>query len=170
MGQAAAASGLSIAATGMKAYGDITKAQGTKAMDEYQAAQLERAAQYGELQATQTNAQLTRNMNITLGHIDAVRAAARTNITSPTGEAVRDYTEEQTTEQKEIQVANILSQVKQQEADAAYLRYAGNQALLTGEIGAGADVLGGIAGALRPDISQPLPGSKPLGQGGIGSA
>jgi hypothetical protein len=170
MGQAAAAaSGLSVAATGLKAFGDITKAQGTKSVDEFQAAQLERAAQYGELKAVQTNAQLTRNMNITLGHIDAVRAAARTDITSPTGAAVRDYTEEQMTEQKEIQVGNILSQVKQQEADAAYLRYAGNQALLTGEITAGADVLGAVGGALKPD-GGPLWGSKPLGQGGIGSA
>jgi len=148
MGQAGAASGMSIAAAGLQAYGDYEKGVGTKAVDEFQAAELERAAQVGELKAKQTNAQLTRNINITLGHIDAVRAAARTDPTSPTGAAVRDYTEEQMTDQKEIQVGNILAQVKQQEADAAYLRYAGNRALLSGEISAGADVLGSIGGAL----------------------
>jgi hypothetical protein len=150
MGAAAGASGLSIAAAGLQAYGDYEKGNGVQAGDEFKAAELQRAAEYGELKATQTNAQLTRNMNITLGHIDAVRAVARTDPTSPTGAAVRDYTEQVGTEQKEIQVGNILAQVKQQEADAAYLRYSGNVALLSGEISAGADILGGLSGALKP--------------------
>jgi hypothetical protein len=144
----AAASGMSLAATGLQAYGDYEKGVGNKAGDEFRAAQLEQAAQYGELKAKQTGAQLTRNLNITLGNIDAVRAAARTDPTSPTGAAVRDYTEQVGTEQRGIEVSNILAQVRQNEADAAYLRYAGNRALLAGEVAAAGDVLKGVAGTI----------------------
>jgi hypothetical protein len=157
-------------AAGLQAYGDYEKGKGTQAADEFQAAELQRAAEYGDLKAVQTNAQLTRNINLTLGHIDAVRAAARADPTSPTGAAVRDYTEQVGTEQKGIQVGNILAQVKQQEADAAYLRYAGNQALLSGEIAAGADVLKGLGGAVSsgaPGTGVPNP---QYGAKGIGSA
>jgi len=45
---------------------------------------------------------------------------------------------------------------KPDRADAAYLRQAGNEALLSGDIGAGGNVLSGIAGAFRG-----LPGAGP---------
>jgi hypothetical protein len=142
MGAAGAASGMSLAAVGLQAYGSYEAGAGTKAGDVYKAQQLEQAAQYGELKATQVGGQLTRNLNITLGNIDAVRAAAHTDPGSPTGAAVRDYTEQVSTEQRGIEVANIEQQARQSEADAAYMRYAGSQALLAGDIGAASAVLG----------------------------
>ncbi|SNB53928.1 hypothetical protein SAMN05414138_1028 [Rhodoplanes sp. JGI PP 4-B12] len=149
MGAGGAAAGLSLGAIGLQAYGDYTKAEGIAAGDTFKAEELQRAAEYGELKATQTNAQITRNLNITLGNIDAVRAAARANPTSPTGVAVRDYAEQVGTEQKTIAVTNILSQVQQQEADAAYLRSAASNALLSGKIAVAGDIVGGLSGGMR---------------------
>jgi hypothetical protein len=150
MGQSssgAAASGLSqLGASGAVA-GALIGARGQKNADDYKAATLEQAAQYGELQATQTNAQLTRNLSITLGHIDSVRAAAHTDPTSPTGAAVRDYTEQVGTEDKNIKVDSILAQSQMDETNAAYMRKAGSDALLAGDINAGAGVLSAIGKA-----------------------
>jgi hypothetical protein len=188
----------SIASVGLNVFGaeakgqsqaaaDRVQAQGIAAGDEFRAAELDRAAQYGELKATQTGAQLTRNLNITLGNIDAIRSAAHDDPTSPTGAAIRDYAEATGTEQKGIEVSSLEAQAKQSEADAAYLRYAGHQALLSGDLGAtsallsgnltaGADILKGIGGGLNnlgggsTDLSQVLSGGSPLGQGGIGHA
>lgn len=143
-----AAAVASIASVGLSAYGDETKAKGVAAGDQFKAAELERAAQYGELKAAQTSGQLTRNLSMTLGNIDAIRAAAHDDPTSPTGAAVRDYAEKIGTEQKTIQVDSILAQSQQQEADAAYMRKSASDALLSGDIAAGADVLKGLGGAL----------------------
>ena len=66
---------------------------------------------------------MTRNLNITLGNIDAVRAAAHTDPTSPTGAAVRDYAETTGTEQKNIAVDSITAQA--QEAFTALCDHAG---------------------------------------------
>jgi hypothetical protein len=147
-GSGGAASVLSLASMGLTAASDIEKGQGTAAADEYKAATLDRSAQYGELKATQTNAQLTRNLVISLGNIDAVRAAARTDPTSPTGVAVRDYVEQTATERKNIQVDSIMAQAQEDEANAAYLRDASKKALLGGELGAAGDILKGIGPAL----------------------
>jgi hypothetical protein len=165
---------MSLAATGFKMYGDYLSSRGTAAGDVFKAQELEQQAQYGELKATQTNAQLTRNLAITLGHVDAVRAAAHTDPTSPTGAAVRGEMEEVGTEKKGIAVENIMNQVRMDEANAAYLRSAASNALLAGDISMAGDLFGGAAGAVKDyggtTPGGPLPGSAPLGYGGIGSA
>jgi hypothetical protein len=137
-------------------------AVGTSQADNYKAETLDRAATYGDLKATQTGAQLTRNLAVSLGNIDAIRAAARTDPTSPTGAAVRDYTEQIGTEQKNIQVDSITAQAQEDEANAAYLRSASSTALLSGVLGAGGGALGknGLAG---------LPGLGNLGNSSIGN-
>jgi hypothetical protein len=151
MGQSAgAASGLSIASAGLSAFGAYEKGAGTAAADTYEAELAQRAGEYGQLKAVQTNAQSVRNLSITLGHIDAVRAAAHTDPTSPTGMAVRGAVEQTETEQKNIKVDSIMAQAQEDEANAAYLRSASSNALLMGDIGAGATLLGGVAGAFKP--------------------
>ena len=142
----AAAIPLSIGSTLMSAAGAGLSAFGTSQADKYQAAEQEQAAQYGELRATQTNAALTRNLNQTLGNIDAVRAAARTDPTSPTGAAVRNTVEATATSDKNIQVDSIMAQAEQDQANAAYLRSASSTALLSGSIGAFGDLLKGFSG------------------------
>jgi hypothetical protein len=82
----------------------------THAADDYQAQRLEQAATYGELKAVQTGGQMTRQLNTTLGNIDAVRAAANTDPSSPTGAALRDNAEQIGTDQKTTTVDSILQQ------------------------------------------------------------
>lgn len=149
----AAGPALSIAAVGLSAAGDISKGFGQKAADEYQAARLDRAAQYGELQASQVGAQLTEKLNVTLGNIDTISAAAHLDPTSPSTAAYRDYQEYQGTRAKEITVDSLLSDARQKESDAAYLREAGSFALGTSFLSAGGDILKGLsplAGAKSP--------------------
>jgi hypothetical protein len=132
---------LSIAGAGLKAGSDIFSAIGTSNADKFKAEELDQAAQYGELKAVQTNSQMTRNLSITLGNIDAVRAAARSDPTSPTGAAVRDYADTVGTNDKNIKVDSIMAQAQQDEAQAAYERSASSSALLAGGLKAGADLL-----------------------------
>lgn len=161
-----AAAVASIASIGMSAYGEETKAKGVAAGDRYKAATLDRAAEYGELKAQQTSGQLTRNLAMTLGNIDAIRAAAHTDPTSPTGAAVRDYYEKVGTDQKNIQVDSILAQSREDTANAAYLRKASSDALLSGDIAAGSTVLGGLSGSLKSMGGASTPGPYSYGAGG----
>lgn len=135
----------SLASIGLSAYSKVSAAEGVKAADEATAARLDRAAEYGRTSAVETGAQLTTNLNQTLGNIDAIRAAAHDDPTSPTGVAVRGFVESQGTMKRNIAVENILAQTKQDEADANYMRQAGAYALLQGKIGAAAGALGTIA-------------------------
>jgi hypothetical protein len=164
MGQGAAAGGMSLAATGFKMLGEYESSRGTAAADVYTAQELEQQAQYGELKAQQTNAQMTKNLAITLGHIDAVRAAAHTDPTSPTGAAVRGEVEETGEMRKEITVENILQQTRMDEAQAAYMRSAASNALLSGDINMAATAFGGASTAFAP-----TPGGQPgpFGAGGM---
>jgi hypothetical protein len=134
----------SIASVAMSAGGSIMKGMGTNAGDQYQAARLERAAEYGRVSADQTDAQMRENLNVSLGNIDAVRAAAHTDPSSPTGAAIVDRTEMLGDRARGIKVGNILAQTNQEQADASYLQSAGSFAQTMGFFGAGADVMKGI--------------------------
>src|SRR6516225_11071841 len=144
MGQGAAA-GLSLAATGFKMYGDYVSSRAEAGADVYQSELLEQQAEYGRLKATQTNAQLTRNLAITLGHVDAVRAAMHVDPSSPTGAAVRGEMEATGQMRKDITVENIMQQTRMDEANAAYMRSQASNALLEGNISMFADAAQGMA-------------------------
>jgi len=150
---AAAAGGMSLAATGFTMLGQYTSSRAEAGAEKFKAEQLEQQAQYGDLKAQQTNAQMTQRLAVTLGHIDAVRAAAHTDATSPTGAAVRGYREELGEQQKEITVENILQQSRRDEADAAYMRSNATNALLAGDISMVATGFEGLAGAMKPTPS-----------------
>jgi hypothetical protein len=126
-------------------YGDYTSSRGVAAGDIYESEVAQQEAEYGKVKAVQTNAQQTRNLAITLGHIDAVRAAAHTDPTSPTGAAVRGETEMIGTEKKDIAVENFLQQARMDEAKAAYLRTASSNALLSGDISMAGDLFSGLS-------------------------
>jgi hypothetical protein len=53
-----------------------------------------------------------------------------------------------------IEVDNINAQSNQEAADAAYMRSAAKTALLSGYIGAGAGLLGGLGQACRASVAQ----------------
>jgi hypothetical protein len=139
---------MSLASVGLSAASQGVAAQGTATADEFKAQQLDQAATYGELKAQQTNAKLTQNLTMTLGNIDAVRAAQRTDPTSPTSAAVRDYVETTGTEQKDITVANIDEQARTDEASAAYMGQAASTALLGGDLSIAGTLLKGASGAV----------------------
>jgi len=170
MGQAASA-----ASTGFQMLSSYVSSRAAAGADIYKSQLLEQEAQYGRLKADQTNAQMTRRLAVTLGHVDAVRASAHTDPTSPTGVAVRGEREMLGTEQKEITVENIMQQARMDEANAAYMRSQASNALLSGDIAMLGHAAEGMASLLgqpggAPGGEQPLAGSAPLGQGGIGSA
>jgi hypothetical protein len=141
------ATGASVASLGLSAYADILKGQGTQAADIYRAQSLENAAARGRVAAVQTGAAESIKIAADLGNVDAVRAAARTDPTSPTGAAVRDWHEQLGLTKKAIDIDNILAQAQQQQSDAAYLRAAGKSALQAGYLTAGTDVLAALAKA-----------------------
>jgi len=149
-GGGSAAGGNSLMSIGLSAYSTILQSQGVAAADEFQAQKLESAATYGELKAVQTGGQMTRQLNQTLGNIDAVRAAARTDPNSPTGIAIRDDQEAQGTQQKVTTVDSILAQATQDKNDAAYYKSAASDALFAGEISAAAGIAKGIVGFALP--------------------
>jgi hypothetical protein len=149
-GGGSAAGGNSLMSIGLSAYSTILQSQGVAAANEFQAAKLEQAAVYGELKAVQTGGAMTRSLNQTLGNIDAVRAAANTDPTSPTGNAFRDNQEMLGTDQKTTTVNSILAQATQQRNDAAYYKSAASDALFAGGISAAAGIAKGIAGLGMP--------------------
>lgn len=138
------AAGLSLASLGMGYQSDVSKADGTKAANDAQAARLERAAEYGRLAAQQTSGQLTERLNTTLAGIDAVRAAGGIDPSSPTTAAIRERQSFLGEREKSIKVGNILAKVDQDTSDADYLRKSGEYALGVGKFGATAKLLGGL--------------------------
>lgn len=132
MGQAAGGAGL--AAIGLTVASSVMKGQGEKSADDMRAAQLESAAERGRVAAAQTGAQLTEQLNTTLGNIEAVRAAANTDPTSPTGAAIMERQQFLGNRQKNIAVENLLAQASENQAGAAYMRKAGNFALMSSYI------------------------------------
>ena len=140
---------VAIASIGLSAAGKGMQAQGAAAADEFKAQQMQEAATYGELKAQQTNAQMTRNLVMTLGHIDAVRGAAHIDPTSPTASAVRAAVEEQGINDKTIKVASIQQQARMDEAGASYMRQASNDALLAGDLNMASTVVSGLPGAMK---------------------
>lgn len=133
-----------IAGTAASAYGSYAKGEATSAADQYQAQRLERAAQYGKVQAVQTSAQGLEKLNVTLGNIEAVRAAGNVDPSSPTTAAIKDRTSFLSERDTGIRVENILAQASQNQSDAAYLRDASDYALTMGEVGAAAKLGTGI--------------------------
>lgn len=144
-GAGSAAGNTSLASLGLSAYSTMLQAKGTADADNFQSDKLESAATYGDLKAAQTGGQMTRQINTTLGNIDAVRAAANSDPNSPTGAAVRDNQETIGDNQKNIAVDSILAQSTQGRNDAAYYKSAASNALFAGDISAASGIAGGLA-------------------------
>jgi hypothetical protein len=150
MGAAGPASaGFSMAATGFKMMSDYASSRAEAGADIYKSEVYEQEAQYGRLKGTQTNAQLTKNLAITLGHVDSVRAAMHTDPTSPTGAAVRGEMEATGEMKKDITVENILQQARLDDANAAFMRSQAGNAILGGDLAMLGDFASGMAGATR---------------------
>jgi hypothetical protein len=141
------ATGASIASMGLSAYSDVLKGQAVQQADIFKAGILEENAKRGEAAAVETGGDLTRKLANDLGNIDAIRAASRTSINSPTGAAISDTFEQRGLLQKSITVDSIMAQAKQQQSEADYLRMAGSQALKIGYLSAATDAAAALAKA-----------------------
>lgn len=142
MGNAASAAAgpLSAVSSVLSIGSGFLKGEGDQAAADFQSEKAKRSAEYGRLAATQTDAQMRENLNIQLGNIDAVRAAAHVDPNSPTSIAIKDRTQMVGDRARSIQVGNIMAQAAQDEADSQYFQQAGQFAY-------GMDVIGGFTNA-----------------------
>ena len=139
----------SIASIGFGAASDLMKGEATKSSDDFQAARAERAAEFGKLQATLTDTTMRENLTSTLGNIDAVRAAAGIDPTSPTTAALEGRSTMLSDRQRMAAVGSIRSQAAEDEASAKYLREAGDFAVTQSYFSAGMDVAKGLSGGKK---------------------
>lgn len=161
MGAAAApiAIGSSIASVGFGAAGKLMEGKAAqagynaKAADaDFAAQRAERAAEFGRVQADQTDVLLREELSTTLANIDAIRTASNIDPRSPTGVAIKERETEVSDRQRRSQVTSIRLQAAEDErmaqygkSTASYLRATGNYALRMGKIGALATIAGGAA-------------------------
>lgn len=134
------AGGASVASLALTAASDITQGSATQAQDEFQADKAERAAKFGELQATLTDTTMLQNLNTTLGNIESVRAAAGADPNSPTAVALMDQSESRSDSQRLAAVGSQRAQSAEDLASADYLRRAGDFAVTQSYLKAGTDV------------------------------
>lgn len=134
------AAAISIGGLALDAGSKIVGAQGTAAGQEYEAQKAERAAEMGRIKSTQVDTQLLEQMNTSLGNILAVRAAANTDPTSPTGLAIMDEERRVADRERMIRRTSMEMQSEQDRTDAMFRRRSSSTALLGGYLGAAASV------------------------------
>lgn len=127
---------MSAAATGLQMAGQV--AQGAAQADAYgaKADAAATAAEYGRAKAYATNSAMQEDLRATLGNIMAVRAAAGTNPSSPTGQAVMANVRGDSNRDRKTAVGNIRAQASQNDRAASVYAKAGRNAILTGLLGA----------------------------------
>lgn len=143
---AALPAALAIGATGLQVMGGLSAAQGQAAGYRYAQDRAERLELNAKTAANETDTQLREELGRTLGQIQAIRAAANTDGSSPTAIAIEDEETRQSDRQRRIKVGNLNAQASQYGADAEYYGYAGGQALQTGYLNAFATGIKGLAG------------------------
>jgi hypothetical protein len=144
-GAGSGASGASLLSIGLSAYSDVEKGAATQASDEFQADKANEAAKFGRLQADLTDTTSRERLNTTLGNIDAIRAAAHVDPTSPTTSAVEAWQTQISERQRLAASGTQRAQAATDDASANYLRQAGQFAQTQGYLNAGIDVATGIA-------------------------
>lgn len=133
----------------MGAYSSVLKGQGEQAAAEYKAAQADRAAEYGRLQADLTSTNYREKLNTTLGNIDVIRAAAHIDPSSPTTAAIREREGMISDRQRDAAVLTQRAQAADDDASAEFLRRSGGFSSRMGWLGGGIKVASGLAKGLR---------------------
>jgi hypothetical protein len=121
---------------GLSVLSGIMGAQGQSAAYRYAQSQAERRALAARTAADQTDAALRDQLVTTLGNIEAIRASANIDPTSPTGQAILEREREVSERQRRIQVGNLQAQGAQYESDAAFYGSAASSALGIGYLNA----------------------------------
>jgi hypothetical protein len=149
-GSGSSAGGASLLSIGLSAYGDVEKGAGQNAADQFQADRATEAAKFGRLKADLADTTALEKINIQMGNIDAIRAAAHIDPTSPTTQAVEGWQTEIMNRQRLATVGTEREQAATDEASAAYLKQAGQFAQQQSYLQAGIDVATGIGKAFLP--------------------
>ncbi len=140
----------SLASAGLSVASGIEQGQATSAAYKQKEADAQRVAFAAKTAADQTDSELRDELHVTLGNIDAIRAAAGVGADSPTGQAIRERETEVSDRQRRIRVGNLLSQADQSTADAAFYNSSASSAL-------GMGLLSGLAGGFKSLSARGLP-------------
>lgn len=138
----AAISGMALDA-GSKIY----KAHGEQAGQEFMAERDKRAAEIGRLRADQTDVHDREQLNTTLANLDAVRAAANIDPSSPTTAALKAEETRVSDRERMTKVANLRAQAEEDDLTARYRHKVGKQALIGGYLGAASSIGKGLGSA-----------------------
>jgi hypothetical protein len=122
------------AATNYRYQGQQQEAQFdiTSGQDLMQASHATTAAEFGDLQASMTDAAARRGVNQTLGNITTMRAAGGADLSSPTTAALEGNITGVSNLNRSAAVASINAQSAEERASAAYLKQASDFALTQG--------------------------------------
>lgn len=134
--------GMTLASAGLSVASGAMQGKATAAGYAQKESQAQRTAFAARTAADQTDSQLRDELSITLGNIDAIRAAAGVGADSPTGQAIRERETTVSDRQRRIKVGNLISQADASDSDALFYRSAQSSAL-------GLGWLSGFAGAMK---------------------
>lgn len=112
--------------------GGLVSAYGQYEASNYAAAQSERAAQVGRVQADQIDASYREELNSTISNIRAIRASAGVGANSPTQMAIESKQERTSNRDRKIEVGSKRMQATQDEQDARFRRSSARMALFGG--------------------------------------
>lgn len=140
---------LALASTGFQMAGGLMAAQGKADAASYSEAAAQRAAEYGRIQADQTDTRMRQDMAGQLANISAIRASANTDASSPTQAAITSRVSAQNDLARQQKVDNINAQVGQDESAAAFYRQSGQDAVTGGYLGLLGSAASGLGGAYK---------------------
>lgn len=124
--------------------GGLMSAYGQYQGQQYAAAQSERAAEVGRIQANQTDSAYRQELTSTIANIRALRAGAGVGARSPTGMAIEAAQARKSDRDRRIDVGNKRMQATQDQNDARFRRSSAGWALLGGAAGAVGQNYGGL--------------------------
>lgn len=112
--------------------GGLVSAYGQYQAGNHAAAQSQRAAQVGRINADQVDASYRDELNSTIANINSIRASAGVGANSPTGRAIEADQQRVSDRDRRIEVGSKRMQATQDEQDARFRRSSARMALFGG--------------------------------------
>ncbi|MBD9540106.1 hypothetical protein IB276_11640 [Ensifer sp. ENS04] len=112
--------------------GGLVNAYGSYQAGNHAAAQSQRAAQVGRINADQVDASYRDELNSTIANINSIRASAGVGANSPTGRAIEADQQRISDRDRRIEVGSKRMQATQDEQDAKFRRSSARMALFGG--------------------------------------
>lgn len=134
------------AMAGLSAASSVMQGMAGRDAAKYQMEQSARAAEYGRIQAAETDTAMRKELEFTMGNIDAVRAAANADPMSPTGAAVSNYVTSNANQERETKVRNRLRQVADDERAVSFYQSSAQKSMIGGLLSGAGALAKGFAG------------------------